>query len=96
MCRSTQGSMSTGLLWFDGDAKKPRNQKIQEAATAHHRKFGKWPNVCYVHKSDLADGTETGLGPGRIIIEAQGFVLPGHYQVFVRERDEADRETTDG
>ena len=48
--------MKTGLLWYDGDAKRPLEDKIERAAERYRQKFGRWPNTCYVHPQAVAGG----------------------------------------
>ena len=41
--------MEIGLLWYDGDPKRPLEDKIGQAAERYREKYGRWPNTCYVH-----------------------------------------------
>jgi hypothetical protein len=41
--------MEIGLLWYDGDPKRPLEDKIGRAAERYREKYGRWPNTCYVH-----------------------------------------------
>ena len=41
--------MNTGMLWFDNDKKSDYEAKIERAATYYHDKYGKTPNLCFVH-----------------------------------------------
>jgi len=41
--------MDVGLLWYDGDPKRPLEDKIGQAARRYRDKYGRWPNTCYVH-----------------------------------------------
>jgi hypothetical protein len=41
--------MDVGLLWYDGDPKRPLEDKIGRAARRYRDKYGRWPNTCYVH-----------------------------------------------
>ena len=47
--------MQTGLLWYDGDPKRPLEDKVGRAAERYRQKFGRWPNTCYVHPQ-VVDG----------------------------------------
>jgi len=47
--------MKTGLLWFDNDPSRALEEKVRRAASRYQQKFGRRPNVCYVHPS-LLDG----------------------------------------
>lgn len=41
--------MEVGLLWYDGDPKRPLEDKVGQAAERYRQKYGRWPNTCYVH-----------------------------------------------
>jgi hypothetical protein len=41
--------MEVGLLWYDGDPKRPLEEKVGQAAERYRQKYGRWPNTCYVH-----------------------------------------------
>lgn len=45
--------MEIGLLWFDDNPKVPLATKIENAARRYRERFGKSPNVCYVHPKTL-------------------------------------------
>ena len=52
--------MQTGLLWYDGDPKRPLEDKVGRAAERYRQKFGRWPDTCYVHPQVV--GGESGDG----------------------------------
>ena len=41
--------MEIGMLWFDNDKKSDYESKIERAATYYRNKYGKTPNLCFVH-----------------------------------------------
>ncbi len=47
--------MEIGLLWYDGDPKRPLEDKIGLAARRYREKYGRWPNTCYVHPHAVSD-----------------------------------------
>jgi hypothetical protein len=49
--------MQIGLLWYDGDPKRPLEHKIEGAADRYREKYGRWPNTCYVHPQAVAERT---------------------------------------
>ena len=51
------------LAWFDGDRKKPTNQKIEEARARYVAKFGRQPAVCLVNPADLVPNSAVELRP---------------------------------
>ena len=57
--------MKEGLLWYDDDPGRDLAEKIRRAAQRYRKKFGRAPNVCYVHPSVISalrpeDGEEQG------------------------------------
>ena len=50
--------MEFGLLWHDGDASRPLDEKIGRAARRYREKYGREPNTCYIHA-----GTSEGQPP---------------------------------
>ena len=46
--------MQTGLLWFDDDPKVPFASKVERAARRYRERFGRSPDVCYVHPRTCA------------------------------------------
>jgi len=48
--------MEIGLLWYDGDPKRPLEDKIGQAARRYREKYGRWPNTCYVHPQAVDNG----------------------------------------
>jgi len=53
----SKGEMKVGLLWFDDDPARDLAQKVGRAARHYRQKFGRRPNVCYVHPSLLNGGS---------------------------------------
>lgn len=51
--------MEYGLLWYDGDPRRPLEDKIGRAVQRYREKFGRAPNTCYVHP-ELVDGRSEG------------------------------------
>jgi len=47
--------MNVGLLWYDGDPKRPLEDKVGQAARRYREKFDRWPDTCYV-RPDALDG----------------------------------------
>ena len=41
--------MDIGMLWFDNDKKSDYEAKIERAAAYYRNKYGKAPNLCFVH-----------------------------------------------
>lgn len=41
--------MDIGMLWFDNDKQADFRTKIERAANYYRDKYGKHPNLCFVH-----------------------------------------------
>ncbi len=46
--------MNSGMLWFDNDPKADLPTKILRAATYFQRKYGRTPDLCFIHPSMLS------------------------------------------
>jgi hypothetical protein len=73
--------MNIGMLWFDNDPKADLSLKLQRAVSYYQQKYGKSPNLCFVHPSMLPQPAE----PDNEIIKSNGIevrinrsVLPNH------------------
>jgi hypothetical protein len=79
--------LSEGLLWFDDDPGRDLAEKVGRAAQHYRTKFGRRPNVCYVHPS-LLEGSQAA---GGVRIAALPTVLRHHFWVGEeRERQAAE------
>jgi hypothetical protein len=80
--------MNIGMLWFDNDPKAGINVKIERAVTFYRTKYGKNPNLCFVHPSMLRSESD---GPARLPSQNGGVlelrtsrsVLPNHFWIGV-------------
>lgn len=80
--------MNVGMLWFDNDAKIDLTTKVSRAARYYRDKYGRNPNLCYVHPSMVGmNPAENGEGPplraGDIEIRMTRAVLPNHLWIGV-------------
>ena len=77
--------MNIGMLWFDNDVKTDLNQKIQRAAIYYQQKYGRQPDLCYVHPS-MANSTQNGnqgIKAGEIEVKTTKSVLPNHFWIGI-------------
>jgi len=74
--------MKTGMLWFDNDNKTDLNTKIQRAADYYQKKYGKMPDLCFVHPSMAP---ETNLKAQGIEVKTTRTILPNHLWLGVHE-----------
>lgn len=74
--------MKVGLMWFDDDAGRDLTQKVGRAARHYQRKFGRQPNVCYVHPSLLERGAPR---VGSVRVASLASMLRHHFWVGEEE-----------
>ncbi len=72
--------MRVGWLWFDNDSKRPVEEKVRRAAERYRKKFGRKPDMCYVHPQAIA-GQEQQCGSVRVV--AARHILPHHFWLGV-------------
>jgi len=70
--------MRSGLLWFDDSPTVPLAAKVDHAVRRYREKFGKAPNVCYVHPRTLA-AAGTDATPVRVV--GLPSIQPNHFWV---------------
>jgi len=73
--------MKTGLLWFDDNPKVPLATKIGNAARRYRKKFGRSPNVCYVHPQTLSGAKKM---PARVKVIKLASIQPNHFWIGVK------------
>ncbi|HJS29224.1 MAG TPA: hypothetical protein VJ768_06360 [Anaerolineales bacterium] len=79
--------MNIGMLWYDNDPKKTLVDKVGQAATYYHEKYGKRPDLCFVHPS-LAPGERERTGA--VEIRSSGSVLPNYFWIGVNVPPDGD------
>ena len=91
--------MEIGMLWFDNDKKSDYEAKIERAATYYRDKYGKTPNLCFVHPcmipnngSQAAD--TVGQKPETLSLKSQGVeirtsktMLPNHFWIGINRQE---------
>jgi hypothetical protein len=78
--------MKTGLLWFDDDPRSGLEEKVRRAATHYERKYGRLPDLCFVHRSVFnGNGKRRVINAGGVEIRPGRAVLPGHFWLGVAE-----------
>ncbi len=80
--------MNIGMLWFDNDTKSDLTTKIERAAIYYQNKYGKHPNLCFVHPSmaiTLANSKDEipVLKAGEIEVRTTRTVLPNHIWIGI-------------
>lgn len=74
--------METGMLWFDNDSRSDLHTKVVRAADYYQRKYGKKPDVCFVHPSTVQESQPM----DGIEIRRSQMVLPNHFWIGLLER----------
>ena len=77
--------MHTGMLWFDNDPRAALSEKIQKAAEYYRKKFGRIPDICFVHPSMLHEG-EKRVELGKMTIRPYRPIMPGHLWIGVEDQ----------
>lgn len=81
--------MHIGMLWFDNDKKSDLSAKVSRAATYYHGKYGKKPNICFVHPSMVQSKSNgQALKAGDIEIQLTKTVLPHHFWIGFQNLNE--------
>ena len=79
--------MNIGMLWFDNDTKTELTAKIDRAAHYYREKYGKKPNVCFVHpsmvKTESIDDSNKTILRGDIELRTSKSVLPNHFWIGI-------------
>lgn len=84
--------MDIGMLWFDNDQKSDYEAKIERAAAYYRNKYGKAPNLCFVHPCMIPN---TGSNPtAKPAMNSQGVeirtsktMLPNHFWIGINRQD---------
>ena len=74
--------MNIGMLWFDNDPKAGLDLKIARAAEYYSRKYGRSPDLCFVHPSMLGEEKSR---PGKIEVRSSRSVLPHHFWIGIHQ-----------
>ena len=85
--------MNVGMLWFDNDSQSDLSTKVSRAANYYEGKYGKHPNICFIHPSmalldqDL-DSTDQRFTAGEIEVRLTKSVLPHHFWIGTHFQNE--------
>lgn len=77
--------MLIGMLWFD-DSQTALPVKVQKAVEYYQKKYGHKPDLCLVHPSLLASGTEGPKPVEGVTVRPYRPVLPGHLWLGIEEK----------
>jgi hypothetical protein len=75
------------MLWFDNDSRAELPVKIERAAQYYRAKYGKIPNVCFVHPSmlntEISENQNKTFIRGEIELRTSKSVLPNHFWIGI-------------
>jgi hypothetical protein len=74
-----------GMLWFDGEDHKEMPMRVQAAASYYRSKYGRVPNVCFVHPSMLTGWSAASVDG--VDIRPSPAVLRGHIWMGIDDRE---------
>jgi len=91
--------MDIGMLWFDNDKKSSTPSKVEKAARYYQKKYGKNPDICYVHPKMVVgekgkkNGSRNNAGKnplkiGKILVLKNDKILPNHFWIGIRTSDD--------
>jgi hypothetical protein len=75
--------MNIGMLWFDGQGEKDVHPRVQAAARYYRDKYGRMPNVCFLHPSMMSDPKKTRVDG--VDLRTSSSILRGHLWLGVDE-----------
>lgn len=83
--------MKIGMLWFDNDKQTDLVTKIETASAYYFQKYGKRPNICFVHPSMLPRRENPSENQkeadtykaGNVVVRSNQSVLPNHLWIGV-------------
>ena len=79
--------MEIGMLWFDNDKRSDYPEKIARAAAYYHKKYGKAPNICFVHPGTIKTVKDDQLVHSQgVEIRISKTMLPNHFWIGVDDR----------
>jgi hypothetical protein len=95
--------MNIGMLWFDNDSQSDLAAKIERAAVYYQKKYGKRPNLCFVHPSmaslepvngQTAAKDEPAIKAGNVEIRTTRAVLPNHLWIGIHANGSGNGHAT--
>jgi hypothetical protein len=92
--------MDIGMLWFDNDKQDDLRIKIERAAAYYRNKYGKTPNLCFVHPcmipnhpgesipNDVSPNAEKpSLKSKGVEIRTSNTMLPNHFWIGINRQE---------
>ncbi len=83
-------TVNIGMLWFDNDPKTEITGKIEKAACYYKNKYGKSPDLCFVHPTMLASENNQPISnpakKNKIEVRTSKSVLPNYFWIGVNNQ----------
>ena len=92
--------MDVGMLWFDNDKQADLRAKIERAATYYRDKYGRMPNLCFVHPcmipnnpgESLPNAASQGVEKTKnssqgVEIRTSNTMLPNHFWIGINRQE---------
>ena len=91
--------MEIGMLWFDNDKKSDYEEKIERAAEYYRDKYGKSPNLCFIHPCMVPNNKSQEIDNCKLPIDiptlkSQGVeirisktMLPNHFWIGINRQE---------
>ena len=77
--------MDIGMLWFDSDSNQDVSVRIKQASTYYTSKYGREPNLCYLHPSTGGTGIPTNIDGLKVVTSKT--VLPDHFWLGIEKTE---------
>jgi len=78
--------MNMGMLWYDSNPQTDLPSKLTRAVSYYFEKYGKQPNLCFIHPSMLSEEQTRQISPSLgVELKPNRLVLPHHFWIGVRD-----------
>lgn len=73
--------MDIGMLWRDDDKERSLEEKVKRAVTYYREKYGRMPNMCFVHMAMLPNE----LRVDKVVVRPAKDILPQHFWIGIQK-----------
>jgi len=75
--------MDVGMLWFDSNHQQDVSVRIEKASMYYKSKYGRKPDICYVHPSTLCEAIPNEVDGMKVLMSQT--VLPNHFWLGIEK-----------
>jgi hypothetical protein len=84
--------MDIGMLWFDNDKQADFRAKVERAVMYYRDKYGKAPNLCFVHptmlpNNDSEQSDKPSMKSQGVEIRTSNTMLPHHFWIGINRQE---------